>query len=75
MVEHGTTGLIVGPGDVTGLADGIVRLATDSDLRRRFGAAGAGRAQRDFSLDAHLDAVERVLVETAALPKTASVGG
>jgi glycosyltransferase involved in cell wall biosynthesis len=39
LVKPGLTGLLVEPGDVDGLANGIVRLATDAQLRRQMGDA------------------------------------
>ncbi|MER3414810.1 MAG: glycosyltransferase [Gemmataceae bacterium] len=49
LVEHGTTGLLAAPGDAEGLADHLVRLASDAELRRRLGAAGRARARKLFS--------------------------
>jgi len=42
-VDDGTTGILVDPGDVDGLARAIIRLARDAALRQRMG--GAGRAK------------------------------
>jgi glycosyltransferase involved in cell wall biosynthesis len=43
VVIPGETGLLVALGDQGGLADAMVRLAGDADLRRRMGVAGRGR--------------------------------
>jgi glycosyltransferase involved in cell wall biosynthesis len=40
MVDHGKTGFLVAPRDVDGLADAIVRLMGDHDLRRKLGENG-----------------------------------
>jgi len=37
IVNHGKTGLFVPPGDVDGLADALLRLAKDTELRHRLG--------------------------------------
>ncbi|MCU1378812.1 MAG: glycosyl transferase group 1 [Acidimicrobiales bacterium] len=37
VVEDGVTGFVVAPGDETALADAIVRVLSDDDLRRRLG--------------------------------------
>jgi glycosyltransferase involved in cell wall biosynthesis len=46
VVEHGKQGLVVDPGDPKGLADAIISLLRDPDLRHRFGEAGRRRAGR-----------------------------
>lgn len=49
VVEHGKQGLIVGPGDPEALADAILILLRDPDLRRTLGEAGRLRAA-DFDI-------------------------
>lgn len=46
VIEDGTTGLLVEPGDEAGLARAIDRLTADRGLRERISAAGAQRAER-----------------------------
>lgn len=50
MVIHGETGLLAEPGDPVGLADHLQRLASDTELRNRMGAAGRSRLESIFSL-------------------------
>lgn len=50
IVTDGAVGLLVPMDDVPSLADAMVRLANDADLRHRLGTAGRARA-RDFSWD------------------------
>ena len=45
MVTHGVEGLLVLPGDATGLADTLLELLSDADRRRRMTEHGRGRAQ------------------------------
>jgi starch synthase len=52
MVEHDRTGLVVPPRDAGALADAIVRLLHDEDLRRRLGRQAADRAATVFAPDA-----------------------
>jgi glycosyltransferase involved in cell wall biosynthesis len=48
-VDDGATGLLVPPHDEHALAEALVRLLTDRELRRRMGTAGRRKLQRDWS--------------------------
>ncbi len=48
LVVDGETGFIVPPGDVQALSDRIAMLASDTDMRRRFGAAGRHKVIDEF---------------------------
>jgi glycosyltransferase involved in cell wall biosynthesis len=48
VVDDGATGMLVEPGDVVAMAEGVVKLLRDSSLRARFGEAGRRRSD-DFS--------------------------
>jgi glycosyltransferase involved in cell wall biosynthesis len=52
MVEHGITGLLVPPRDEAALAEAVVQLLHDAELRRRMGAAGHQLARERWSPDA-----------------------
>jgi len=60
---HGTTGLVVPPGDPAALAQAINTLLADPALRHRFGAAGQRRVAELFSHTQMLDALESVYRE------------
>ena len=60
LVEHGTTGFIRPQRDAQGLADALVRLATDDHLRRRMGEAGRERVEREFSFSRRLARIEEL---------------
>jgi glycosyltransferase involved in cell wall biosynthesis len=47
-VEHGVTGLVVPPRNPAALADAILRLLDDPDLRRAMGSAGRVRVEHLF---------------------------
>lgn len=51
VVVDGTTGFLVAQDDRDGLASAIVRLLVDEELRRRMGAAGRARVEREFSYE------------------------
>ena len=51
VVHHDQNGLLVPVRDARGLADALERLIVDGDLRRRLGACGRARAEREFSSD------------------------
>lgn len=48
-VVHGETGFLVEPGDAGGLAQHVIRLLRDADLRAKMGAAGRARVEQMFS--------------------------
>jgi glycosyltransferase involved in cell wall biosynthesis len=50
-VVHGQTGLLVRPRDDGAMADAIVTLLTNEELRRQYGAAGLKRVRERFSVD------------------------
>ncbi|HEY9679233.1 MAG TPA: glycosyltransferase family 4 protein [Drouetiella sp.] len=51
IVSDKETGLLVPPGDATGLSQALTLLVKDSSLRSRFAAAGRARAENLFSSD------------------------
>jgi glycosyltransferase involved in cell wall biosynthesis len=50
LVADGETGLLVNRDDPSALAEAILRLARDAELRGRFGAAGRSRLERQFQI-------------------------
>lgn len=57
VVIEGTTGLLVSPDRPGEMADSILRLIGDSEMRRRMGAAGKKRISQKFSVEAMTSAV------------------
>jgi starch synthase len=51
MVDHGRTGYLVPPRDEKALADAIVRLLRDTELRHRLGANGKRKVDTECSPD------------------------
>ena len=54
-VTDGVEGFVVTPRDPDALAEALLRLAGDSALRKRMGAAGRKRIETDFTLDTQLE--------------------
>jgi glycosyltransferase involved in cell wall biosynthesis len=60
VVAHETSGLLVEPGNARALADALMRILGDGDLRDRLGIEGRRRAERIFGLDRHVKTIEDV---------------
>ncbi|MGH3054995.1 MAG: glycosyltransferase [Gaiellaceae bacterium] len=58
--QHGSTGLVVPPGDAVSLAAALNLLLDDPAMAGRFGAAARDRARREFSHDVMGERVLRV---------------
>jgi glycosyltransferase involved in cell wall biosynthesis len=59
-VQQGKTGLLVPVGSPRALADAILRLAGDDDLRRRMGASARLLAQRSYRAEAVLEGLRTI---------------
>lgn len=62
-VTDGVEGYLIDPGDIAALADRIMRLAADPELRRRMGRAARARAEAAYGLDAMVEQLMRVYRE------------
>jgi len=62
-VLDGYTGLLVPPRDPSAVGEAILRLALDPDLRRRLGHAGLDRVRQEFSIEACVDAHDKLYKE------------
>jgi glycosyltransferase involved in cell wall biosynthesis len=51
LVAQNETGLLVPPNDSRALADALVRLIEDDELRQRFGRAGRARIEEHFTIE------------------------
>ena len=65
-VVEGETGFTVPLGDVQALAAVLAALATDGDLRRRFGEAGFRRVRQQFAAPRMVDALQDTYAEVLA---------
>lgn len=55
MVDDGITGYLVGPDDIEGMADRIIRLMDNPELGKTMGLAAREKALRSFERHAHID--------------------
>ena len=72
FIEDGKTGFLYAPGDTAALADILVRLCRDRDLRKRVGQAGFEKAKAEYSLPAMKRdqlSIYRRIVDQASRPK------
>jgi len=60
LVNDGETGYLVAPGDLDALADRIVRLLADPDLRLRLGQRGRQHVMEHFTKERMLDKVRSI---------------
>ncbi len=66
VIDDGQTGLLVPTDDVPQLAEAILRLSRDADLRARLGEAARRRVAEKFSIDANIAAHEELYARIAA---------
>lgn len=68
-IEDGVHGYLVSPGDIEALADRIVRLLSDAELRARMGSAARLKALEVFSVQKTLAHVEALYRELGVEPR------
>ncbi|RDJ20909.1 colanic acid biosynthesis glycosyltransferase WcaL [Bosea caraganae] len=64
FVREGVEGVLVAPGDVAALAQGLAGLAVDPARRMALGGAAYKRLREDFSADAGLDRIHAALLRS-----------
>ncbi|HEY0070535.1 MAG TPA: glycosyltransferase [Chloroflexia bacterium] len=60
VVQDGSTGLLVEPGDRPALRDALARLLSDRELAHRLGASGQARVHAHFTVDKMVEHVEEL---------------
>jgi len=68
VIEDARTGLLVEPGNVDQLAEGIRRLLRNSALRRQMGQAGRKRVTEKFSYEKTVETLARYYLDLVELP-------
>lgn len=66
LVEDGTSGHLVPPGDPTALARTISFLLADPDLRTRMGAAGRAKVEADYDISKEAARLKDLLISGSA---------
>jgi glycosyltransferase involved in cell wall biosynthesis len=64
VIVDGTTGLLVPERDVAALADRLLLLLKNAELRRRMGEAGRKRTEEHFDLRKQAKRLEEIYAET-----------
>lgn len=63
LITGGVDGLLVPPGDPGALADAIAEITSDHALAEELGRNARKRAERDFRLEGHVDAIRNLYAE------------
>ena len=69
LVDHGRNGLIVPPGDAGAVAEAVMRLLRDAELRERLGRAGRRAVLEAFDNDRNLRLLDGLLAQALAPTK------
>jgi len=67
LVLHGQTGFVLPQGDVHGLAQAMMTLLDDAQLRQCMGLAGRKRVEQEFSFTGRLQRIEALYAEILGL--------
>jgi glycosyltransferase involved in cell wall biosynthesis len=68
FIDDGSTGLLVPPSDPQALADSLLRLADDPDLRGRLGSQARAWATENLSMERCLDRLDNLYQECVGRP-------
>lgn len=68
-VEDGVEGFLIAPGDTAALADRIMRLLEDAELRRAFAQAAQTKARAQFGMHTVLSQLEALYASLGAAPR------
>jgi glycosyltransferase involved in cell wall biosynthesis len=66
IIVDGTTGFLVAERDVGALADRLLSLLRNADLRRKMGEAGRRRVEEKFDISKQAERLEEIYSETIA---------
>ncbi len=73
-VADGVTGYLVPVNDAAALGRRIAEMRADGERRERFGAAGAARVRRDFTIEAMSEGVRKIMLAALHERRSGGVG-
>jgi glycosyltransferase involved in cell wall biosynthesis len=69
VINNGTTGLLSEEHDVDTMANNMIRLLNNPDLAKQLGAAGKEHIKKYFSLERHINELQKVINEAISNSK------
>ncbi|MFM8421765.1 MAG: glycosyltransferase, partial [Verrucomicrobiota bacterium] len=66
IVVHNETGFLVDEGDVAAMAEHMCTLLDDPELAKRMGAAGKKRIREHFTMEHHIQTINKALAAVHA---------
>ena len=69
VIQDGTSGFLVDPGDINGLADSVEKLLVDVELRKKFSTAANNKILMRFGVKQVLPRLEDLYHQLGAEPK------
>ncbi len=68
IVRHGVNGFLIPPGDLNGVADALIKLASNPDLRKRMGSAARADFEERFSTDSVVPKITALYLDLVRSP-------
>ncbi len=65
LIQNGTNGCLEKPGDIQSMAQDVIRLLREPELRRAYGGSARALAMRDYGLERHLERLSMIYESTA----------
>ena len=64
VVEDRRTGILVNPNNEEALANAIIELAENPEMRKEYGEEGLMRAETNFTVKKYVDGLSNIIAET-----------
>ena len=66
LIEHGTDGILYMSGNSDALAQSLLRVANDPELRKSMGKKARLKAEKKFGIQSNIHSIERIIKEAAS---------